>query len=52
VFPGKIVKKHLSCPEKAIVLALRVEEGDFRDWTEIKGWASEVAQVLRTSQQE
>jgi menaquinone-dependent protoporphyrinogen oxidase len=31
VFPGKIVKKHLSFPEKAIVLALRVQEGDFRN---------------------
>ncbi len=48
VFPGKIVKKHLSFPEKAIVLALRVQEGDFRNWAEIRGWASEIADALRS----
>jgi hypothetical protein len=28
---------------------LRVPEGDFRDWAEIKGWASEIAHSLRSS---
>jgi menaquinone-dependent protoporphyrinogen oxidase len=46
VFAGKLVKKQLSFPEKAIVVALRVAEGDFRDWNEIKGWASEIADAL------
>jgi hypothetical protein len=31
-----------------MVVALRVPEGDFRDWAEIKGWASEIAHSLRS----
>lgn len=46
VFAGKLVKKQLSFPE--IVVALRVQEGDFRDWVEIKGWAAEIAETLRS----
>ncbi|HEX6207581.1 MAG TPA: flavodoxin, partial [Actinomycetota bacterium] len=46
VFPGKLVKKGLSFGEKAIVMALRAPEGDFRDWDEIRGWASEIAEAL------
>jgi menaquinone-dependent protoporphyrinogen oxidase len=47
VFAGRLVKKELSFPEKAIVVALRVQEGDFRDWTEIKSWAAAIAEALR-----
>lgn len=47
VFAGRIVKSGLNFGEKAIVLALRAPEGDFRDWDEIKGWASEIADELR-----
>jgi hypothetical protein len=32
VFAGKLVKKQLSFPDRAIAAALRVPEGDFRDW--------------------
>jgi menaquinone-dependent protoporphyrinogen oxidase len=39
VVAGKLVRKQLSFPERAIVAALRVPEGDFRDWTEIRTWA-------------
>jgi menaquinone-dependent protoporphyrinogen oxidase len=46
VFAGKLVRKQLSFPERAIVLALRVPEGDFRDFTEIRAWASEIADAL------
>jgi menaquinone-dependent protoporphyrinogen oxidase len=48
VFAGKLVKHQLSFPEKAIVSALRVPQGDFRDWTEIKGWASAIADTLQS----
>lgn len=48
VFAGKLVKKQLSFPERAIVVALRVPEGDFRDWAEIKDWAAEIAETLRS----
>jgi menaquinone-dependent protoporphyrinogen oxidase len=43
VLAGKLVRKQLSFPERAIVSALRVPEGDFRDWTEIRQWAAGVA---------
>ena len=46
MFAGKLVKRQLSFGERAIVVALRVPEGDFRDWAEIKGWASQIAESL------
>jgi menaquinone-dependent protoporphyrinogen oxidase len=46
VFAGKLVKKQLSFGEKAIVLALRAPEGDFRDWGAIRAWAEEIARDL------
>ena len=47
VFAGRIVRKQLSFPERAIVSALRVPEGDFRDWDEISRWAAEIASALQ-----
>jgi menaquinone-dependent protoporphyrinogen oxidase len=49
VFPGKLVKKQLSFPEKAIVMALRAPEGDFRDWDAVRGWAAGIADALQAS---
>ena len=46
VFAGKLVRKQLNFPERAIVSALRVPEGDFRDWTEIRQWAAGIADAL------
>ena len=46
VLAGKLVRKQLSFPERAIVSALRVPEGDFRDWTEIRQWAAGVAEAV------
>ena len=43
VFPGKLVRHQLSFPEKAIMVAFRVKDGDFRDWEEIKGWGAGIA---------
>jgi menaquinone-dependent protoporphyrinogen oxidase len=48
LFAGKLVRKQLSFPERAIVSALRVPEGDFRDWAGITGWAAGIATALRT----
>jgi menaquinone-dependent protoporphyrinogen oxidase len=48
VFAGKLVRKQLAFPERAIVSALRVPEGDFRDWAEITGWAGAIATALRS----
>jgi menaquinone-dependent protoporphyrinogen oxidase len=46
VFAGKLVRKQLSFGEKAMVVAFRAPDGDFRDWAEIKGWASAIADAL------
>jgi menaquinone-dependent protoporphyrinogen oxidase len=46
IFAGKLVRKQLSFPERAIVSALRVPEGDFRDWTEIHQWAAGIADAV------
>jgi menaquinone-dependent protoporphyrinogen oxidase len=46
VFAGKIDKQRLSFPERAIVVALRVGSGDFREWAEVESWAGEIAEAL------
>jgi hypothetical protein len=48
LFAGKLIRQQLSFPEKAIVSALRVPEGDFRDWPEITGWAAGIATALQS----
>src|SRR6266508_2651255 len=48
VFAGKLVRKQLRFGDKAIAVALRVPDGDFRDWTEIRGWAAGIADALRS----
>lgn len=48
VFAGKLEKKQLGFGERAIVLALRAPEGDFRSWEDIKGWAIEIFEELST----
>ena len=47
VFAGKLDKARLSVPERAVVRALKVQEGDFRDWDAIKVWAASIAESLR-----
>jgi menaquinone-dependent protoporphyrinogen oxidase len=48
VFAGKIDRSRLGFGERAIVSALKVPEGDFRDWEEIRRWATAIAQELKT----
>lgn len=50
VFAGKIDKSKLSFGEKAIMIAVRAPEGDFRDWEEITAWAEGIANVLETAE--
>jgi menaquinone-dependent protoporphyrinogen oxidase len=45
-FAGKIDKEALGFGEKAIVKALRVETGDFRDWVAIEAWARSIAESV------
>lgn len=48
VFAGRLDRDLLGFAEKAIVVALRAPEGDFRDWEQIRTWAVEIATALRT----
>ncbi len=49
VFAGKLDKARLGFTEKAIVLALRAPFGDFREWQDIRAWASAIADDLLSS---
>jgi menaquinone-dependent protoporphyrinogen oxidase len=46
IFTGNLVKKHLSFPGRAIVSAIRAQEGDYRDWAQIRDWATGIADAL------
>jgi menaquinone-dependent protoporphyrinogen oxidase len=46
VFAGKLDRKQLSFAEKAVVVAVRAPEGDFRDWEAIDGFAADIARHL------
>jgi menaquinone-dependent protoporphyrinogen oxidase len=46
VFAGRLDKSLLGLGEKAVVVAVRAPEGDFRDWDAIDGWAAEIARQL------
>jgi menaquinone-dependent protoporphyrinogen oxidase len=48
VFAGKIDRENLSFPERAMLMAFRGLEGDFRNWDEIRGWASGIADALKS----
>ena len=47
IFAGKLDRSALGFAEKAIVLALRAPEGDFRNWEDIRRWAKEIAAALQ-----
>lgn len=49
VFAGRLVRRQLSFAEKAIAVALRAPEGDFRDWDAIRSWASQIADALEAT---
>ena len=46
IFAGKLAKKHLSFPDRAMASAIRAAEGDFRNWDEIRDWATGIADTL------
>jgi menaquinone-dependent protoporphyrinogen oxidase len=45
---GRTDRGVLSLPERMMVRALRVPEGDYRDWDAIRGWAKAIAAELST----
>lgn len=51
VFAGKIDKSELGFGERAIMIAVRTPDGDFRDWDEIAAWADGIADALETPQE-
>lgn len=46
IFAGRLDRNLLSFGEKAVVLAVRAPEGDFRDWEAIDAFAGEIAGLL------
>lgn len=47
VFPGRIDRSLLRFAERAVVTALRVKDGDYRDWQAVRTWAAEIAAALK-----
>ncbi|MEV6904905.1 flavodoxin domain-containing protein [Amycolatopsis sp. NPDC051372] len=49
LFGGRIERAKLRFPERAVVAALRVPDGDNRDWPMIRAWARTIAGELATA---
>lgn len=47
VFAGRLDKHRLNFGERAIMVAVRAPEGDFRDWDAIREWTDEIIAELR-----
>lgn len=46
-FPGRLDPPALGFVERAVTAALRAPHGDFRDFTEIRAWAADIASALK-----
>ncbi len=46
LFAGKVTRERMGFVERAVVTALRVPGGDFRDWQEIHEWAAQIRATL------
>lgn len=46
VFPGRLDRHRLGLAEHALAVAMRVPDGDFRDWPAIRAWAVSIAREL------
>jgi len=46
LFGGKIDRHALHLPERALLAALRVQDGDYRDWPSIRAWGYEIGVIL------
>jgi menaquinone-dependent protoporphyrinogen oxidase len=47
VFAGKVDRAVLGLGEKVILTAVRVPEGDFRPWTDVREWTRGIAAALK-----
>jgi menaquinone-dependent protoporphyrinogen oxidase len=45
-FPGRLDRNRIGLMERAVTRALKVPEGDFRDWEAIRAWGNEIAADL------
>jgi menaquinone-dependent protoporphyrinogen oxidase len=47
LFAGKLDKGKLGFGERAVMLAFRAAEGDYRDWNDVEAWARGIARELQ-----
>ena len=47
VFGGRLDRQRLGFGERAICAALRVPDGDFRPWDDVRAWAREISAYLQ-----
>jgi len=50
VFGGRLDRRLLTWPERAVVRALRVQPGDHRDWPTIEEWAHGIGRSLAATE--
>ena len=50
LFAGRLRRADLQVGERVAVRAVHAEEGDYRDWDDISGWARQVADELVSSE--
>lgn len=46
MFAGQVDKSQLRLGERSVLRALRVPDGDYRDWTDVRDWARSIAATL------
>lgn len=46
LFAGRLHRSSMHIAERAVVAALRVPDGDYRDWDRIRSWAGAIADEL------
>ncbi len=47
IFPGRLLGRHLSLPERFAVARMHAPDGDFRPWDDIVDWTKEIVRYLR-----
>ena len=52
LFAGRLERHQLGFAEKAMVAALRVPDGDFRDWDAIDSWSRQIGEELASPREE